>query len=380
MGHWSSRPLPNVVLAAHSSNGVSRNTVAAKRPPKGGRKPTVNGRATVPSKRPGTPATTPPAGAKGGLGKLLSPQNLQDTLKNMGSLRGTVKHWLKYLQQADQVLDTVFVTTNSLKDSGVLEKLVKGRGKNLTTEDLTNILAALMNSPAGSQLLQSIGGGEKDVRPSTTPSGSTATGTNPNNVQRTNAPAHGTPAAVGNGSPTNGQAPATAPYGAVPPYAQPGPSQGPYPVQSPYQGQGPYQGQSPYPGQGPYPTQGPYTSPPGPYQGQGYGAAGAYYPPPGAYPPTGSYANPNPYGGPVPYGGPPAPGGYPTPSPSPQSPGSGTQPMQSANTTGGVPGVGTAAVEMSPRRTAIKRPPAPARRPSRVQSLPGGARVKRRSG
>jgi len=81
-------------------------------------------------------------------------------MKNVGNLRNSVKNWLRYLQQADQVLDTVFVTTNSLKETGVLDKLVKQRGKNLSTEDFTNILVALMNSPAGNQILRSMGNGE----------------------------------------------------------------------------------------------------------------------------------------------------------------------------------------------------------------------------
>jgi hypothetical protein len=68
-----------------------------------------------------------------------------------------VKNWMNYLQQADTLLDTVYATSNSLKESGVLEKLVKQKGKNLTTEDFTSILIALMNSPAGSQLVKSMG-------------------------------------------------------------------------------------------------------------------------------------------------------------------------------------------------------------------------------
>jgi hypothetical protein len=93
------------------------------------------------------------------LSKLLSPENIQETIKSVGNLRTQVKKWMVYLQQADQVLDTIFVTSNSLRETGVLDKIVKQRGKNLSTEDFTNILVALMNSPAGSQLLKSVGGG-----------------------------------------------------------------------------------------------------------------------------------------------------------------------------------------------------------------------------
>lgn len=74
-----------------------------------------------------------------------------------------MKNWLRYLQQADQLLDTVFVTTNSLKETGVLDKLVKQKGKNLSTEDFTNILVALMNTPAGNQILRSMGTGKEDA-------------------------------------------------------------------------------------------------------------------------------------------------------------------------------------------------------------------------
>ncbi|WP_245575855.1 hypothetical protein [Alicyclobacillus contaminans] len=92
-------------------------------------------------------------------GKLLSPKNLQDTLKSVGNLRGTVKNWLQYLQQADQLLDTLYVASNSLKETGVLDKLVKHKGRNLNTEDFTNILMALMNTPVGAQLFK---GGRED--------------------------------------------------------------------------------------------------------------------------------------------------------------------------------------------------------------------------
>lgn len=127
----------------------STRTAAKKRPVK--KKPKKNAVATqAPAK----------ASTKGNsLSKLLSPENLQETLKSVGTLRGQVKNWLRYLQQADQVLDTVFVTSTSLRESGVLDKIIKQRGKNLSTEDFTNILVALMNSPAGSQIFKSFAGG-----------------------------------------------------------------------------------------------------------------------------------------------------------------------------------------------------------------------------
>jgi hypothetical protein len=99
-----------------------------------------------------TPSVPPKAN---NLSKLFSAKSLQESLKSVGSLRNTVKNWLQYLQQADQILDTLFITSNSLKETGVLEKLVKSKGKNLSTEDFTNILMALMNTPIGAQFFKS---------------------------------------------------------------------------------------------------------------------------------------------------------------------------------------------------------------------------------
>ncbi|GMA63593.1 hypothetical protein NZD89_27400 [Alicyclobacillus fastidiosus] len=94
------------------------------------------------------------------LSQLLSPKNVQETMKTVGNLRGMVKNWLGYLQQADKMLDTIFVTTGSLKESGVLDKLVKHRGKNLSTDDFTSILSALMASPLASGFLK---GGDSET-------------------------------------------------------------------------------------------------------------------------------------------------------------------------------------------------------------------------
>lgn len=96
------------------------------------------------------------------ISQLFTPKNLQETVKTVTSLRGMVKNWLGYLQQADRMLDTVYVTTGSLRESGVLDKILKNRGRNLTTEDYTSILAALMASPLGSGLLKGGGGNDED--------------------------------------------------------------------------------------------------------------------------------------------------------------------------------------------------------------------------
>jgi hypothetical protein len=114
-------------------------------------------------RQPGNPSTGKKEKAAKGLGHLLSPKGIQETLKTVGSLRTSVKQWLQYLQQADQILDTIFITSSSLKETGVLEKIVKQKGKNLSTEDFTNILIALMNTPIGGQLLKS--GGSTETQP-----------------------------------------------------------------------------------------------------------------------------------------------------------------------------------------------------------------------
>lgn len=89
--------------------------------------------------------------------QLLTPKNMQDTLKTVGNLRNMVKNWLNYLQQADKMLDTFYVTTGALKESGVLDKLLKFKGRNLTTEDFTNILAALLSSPLAENFFKGSG-------------------------------------------------------------------------------------------------------------------------------------------------------------------------------------------------------------------------------
>jgi hypothetical protein len=133
------------------SRSGARRAPSARRRPAPGRKKNAAKRGAASSLMP-TPSATPNAGA---LSRLFSAKNLQESLKSVGNLRTTVKNWLQYLQQADQILDTLHITSNSLRETGVLDKLVKHKGKNLSTEDFTNILIALMNTPLGAQLLKS---------------------------------------------------------------------------------------------------------------------------------------------------------------------------------------------------------------------------------
>jgi hypothetical protein len=132
------------------SRSGARRASSARRRPAPARKKNAARRAAsglIP-----TPSATPNTGT---LSRLFSAKNLQESLKSVGNLRTTVKNWLQYLQQADQILDTLHITSNSLKETGILEKLVKHKGKNLSTEDFTNILIALMNTPIGAQLFKS---------------------------------------------------------------------------------------------------------------------------------------------------------------------------------------------------------------------------------
>ncbi|KUO96611.1 hypothetical protein [Ferroacidibacillus organovorans] len=99
------------------------------------------------------------------ISKSLTPKSIEDSLGTITSLREFCKQCARYVQQADQVLDTLFVTTNSLKDSGVLKKLMESKGKNLDTSDFTNILMALMNSPLGATVFNRLGDGKKTDDP-----------------------------------------------------------------------------------------------------------------------------------------------------------------------------------------------------------------------
>lgn len=201
----------NLLRARTAASG--RRRAAASRT--SARTPSTNRKSTA--GRSGSASGSTTAKKPSGLSKLLSPKNIQQSLKTVGSLRNVVKNWLQYLQQADQVLDTFYVTSNSLKETGVLDKIVKSRGKNLTSEDFTNVLVALMNSPMGSQLLRSIGGRDKEVSAPAT----SATPAAPNPAVPESTPQPGAPAPA----PPEGTLPgvnASPPSGAMPPATAPG--------------------------------------------------------------------------------------------------------------------------------------------------------------
>ena len=129
------------------------------------------------SPRPSSVEKNPGKDALGGLGKLLSPKNFNQSMDTIANLRSFCRQCVKYVQQADSVLDTLFVTGSSLKETGVLKKIAESKGKNLSTDDLTNILLSLMNARIGATIFQKMSGGKgasdgsKDEAPALPPAG-----------------------------------------------------------------------------------------------------------------------------------------------------------------------------------------------------------------
>ncbi|GGJ02740.1 hypothetical protein GCM10010885_10110 [Alicyclobacillus cellulosilyticus] len=208
------------------------------------------------ARTPNARTAAPPAPApKKGLSALLSPENMQESMKAVGNLRRFIRSCAQYLQQADQMLETFYVTSNALKETGVLEKLVKHRGKNLSTEDFANILAALMNSPLGAQLFKGAGGGESRETQSTSAPRNSVPATAPDNTppypshpapQAAPPAAHTAPPAAQPTVPAYPGPPASAPTGPNPPAYPPVPPQA-YPGSPGYPGHPGYAGQPGYP-------------------------------------------------------------------------------------------------------------------------------------
>lgn len=146
---------------------------AAQPPGSGARRaqgagPRGTGAGRPPAPRPGGVGARTGAEADGGaakanplgsLSKLFSPKGIEQSMSTIGNLRVFCKQAAKYVQQADSLLDSLFATGNSLKESGLLKKLAESKGK-MSTADLTNILLALMNSPIGNTFFKRLGGGE----------------------------------------------------------------------------------------------------------------------------------------------------------------------------------------------------------------------------
>lgn len=182
--------------------------------------------------RSGAPAQAKAGNKAPAPSQLLTPKNMQDTLKTVGNLRNMVKNWLNYLQQADKMLDTFYVTTGALKESGVLDKLLKFKGRNLTTEDFTNILAALLSSPLAEGFLKGSGGNSGESGSAHETAGSAQSAQSAPSAPNAAATMQQPPQAQQAPGPTYAP-PAYAPYAApMQPYAAPQPMYGappPYP-------------------------------------------------------------------------------------------------------------------------------------------------------
>lgn len=235
----------------------------------------------------------PPTGKPGKTSSLPSPSNLI-SLDSLNNLRKNAKQWLNYLQQADVFLDTIYSAGNQLNETGVLQKIIKQKGKNLSTGDFTAILMALMNTPLADRFFK---GGKQESNSANTPSESQSGSANPS-TNESPSPAQ-LPPASSPGQPEPSEQPPSPAPGQNQSQQRPSPWGSPYPI--------PGYGQQPYPF--PSPGHGPHSSP---YPGIGGWSA----PQPGfGYP-----------GHPVQQGQP----GYGTPAP----------PVQQAQPGNGIPGSG----------------------------------------
>ncbi len=141
------------VTKSTAGKGTKRKVLAKKNTVK----KSAPKKAAVPSPSSDTPSNKETSNK---FSKLLTPKNFEESLGTIVSLRTFCKNCLRYVQQADNLLDTLFVMGNSLQDSGVLKKLSESKGKNLNTGDFTNILMALMNTPVGAGLFKRLSGGD----------------------------------------------------------------------------------------------------------------------------------------------------------------------------------------------------------------------------
>jgi hypothetical protein len=145
---------------ARAANAARRRPVSRTPSIPGGRRATP----TTSKSNASAGANKPTAGASAfkNLGQILTPKNFDDSMSTINNLRNFCRQAGKYVQQADTLLETLFATGTSLKESGVLKKLAETKGKNLSTGDLTNILLSLMNTPIGANLLRRGSSGDAD--------------------------------------------------------------------------------------------------------------------------------------------------------------------------------------------------------------------------
>ena len=111
--------------------------------------------------KPVTPAIVEKNDSSSRFSKLLTPKSIEESLGTIVSLRTFCKNCLRYVQQADNLLDTLFVMGNSLEETGILKKLREAKSKKLDSGDLTSLLLALMNTPVGAGLFKRLSPSEE---------------------------------------------------------------------------------------------------------------------------------------------------------------------------------------------------------------------------
>ncbi|WP_018130896.1 hypothetical protein [Effusibacillus pohliae] len=99
------------------------------------------------------------------------PSNLF-SISNLNNLSALCKQCIKYLQQADLWLETMYKATNTLNETGILKKIMQSKGKDLSTGDLAGLLMAFMNTPLADQFFK--GGSSGNSAPQESPPKQTA--------------------------------------------------------------------------------------------------------------------------------------------------------------------------------------------------------------
>ncbi|HEU4964154.1 MAG TPA: hypothetical protein VFV52_09935 [Bacilli bacterium] len=141
----SKRALENELQLIKAQLKSGRRTSTGTRSAAGKKRPPLPGGASFPSVQ---------------LPKPKKKAGYEDSIKSLGNLRNMTKKGLSYMQQADQLFDSLHGVGSHLHQSGVLPKILKGKMSDLSTSDWTAILMALLNSPLSGFLLG--GGGNKD--------------------------------------------------------------------------------------------------------------------------------------------------------------------------------------------------------------------------
>jgi len=117
-------------------------------------------------RKPSRPASKPrskkpplPGGASFPSFQLPSPKSptfYDDSIKAIANLRNLCKTCIGYVSRADQLFDGLHGVGSQLHQAGVLPKIAGGKFKDLTSNEWTAVLMALLNSPLSGFLL---GGG-----------------------------------------------------------------------------------------------------------------------------------------------------------------------------------------------------------------------------